>query len=142
MNERRSLDAVDAALDDERRGAPEMQIPPALRARILAATRPARTPAPRGRMLDFVLRAAAVAAAFAAVLLVAPVTLEAAEFDPAPLVDLNARISDSLARHLPEFDAADASLSSVPADSTWPLALVAAALIPAGLWLARREGRR
>jgi len=138
MSHRRSLDAVDAALEDARRGARSARVPPALRSRILAAT----APAPRGRLVDFVLRAAAVAAAAAAVLLVAPLPLEAAEFDAAPLVELNARIAETVARNLPALDAGPASIPAIGAGDAWPLAAAAMLLAIAGVWLVRSERRR
>ena len=138
MSHRRSLDAVDAALEDARRGARSARVPPALRSRILAAT----APAPRGRLVDFVLRAAAVAAAAAAVLLVAPLPLEAAEFDATPLVEWNARIAGSVARSIPAFDASPASVAAIGAGGTALLAAAAIVLAGAGLWLVRAERRR
>jgi hypothetical protein len=137
MKDRRSLDAVDAALDAARREAAAAKLPAELRARILAAARPVAAPAPRGRLLDFALRAAAVAAAVAAVVFVLPVSLEAAEFDPAPIAALNSRISTSVTEHLPRIDLGDAELPGGPL----PFAGAAALLVGAGLLLGRRGGR-
>ena len=137
MTERRSLDAVDAALENARRDAHAASLPPALRARILGAAAPA-TP-PRGRLLDLALRAAAVAAAAAAVFFVAPVSLEAAEFDATPLVEWNARIADSVARRIPALDAAPVSSLSIGAGEAALLAAAAVVLAGAGLWLVRAE---
>ncbi len=138
MRHERSLDAVDAALGAAQRGAREASLPPALRARILAAA----APAPRGRLLDFVLRAAAVAAAVAAVFFVAPVSLEAAEFDTSPLVEWNARITSTVVGTLPSLDVPHATAESIGTTPVWPLALAAVALAGAGVWLVRRERRR
>jgi hypothetical protein len=140
MKRQRSLDAVDAALEAARREAGETSLPPALRARILTAAAPAH--APRGRLLDLVLRAAAVAAAVAAVFFVAPVSLEAAEFDATPLVEWNARIAESVARSVPAFDAPRASVAAIDSGAVLPLAAAAVLLAGAGLWVARTERRR
>jgi hypothetical protein len=140
MKRQRSLDAVDAALEAARREAGETSLPPALRARILTAAAPAH--APRGRLLDLVLRAVAVAAAVAAVFLVAPVSLEAAEFDATPLVEWNARIAESVARSVPAFDAPRASDAAIDSGAVLPLAAAAVLLAGAGLWVARAERRR
>ena len=140
MNERPSLDAVDAALEGARRDARAAPLPPALRTRILATAAAAR--APRGRMLDLALRAAAVAAAAGAVFFVAPVSLEAAEFDATPLVEWNARIAESVARSVPAFDAPRASVAAIDPGAVLPLAAAAILLAGAGLWVARAERRR
>jgi len=163
MSDRRRLDAVDDALEAARRGARETTLPPGLRARIVAATRPvvlpatplarpvvlpatplarpvAVPPAPRARLVDLALRAAAVAAVFAAALLVAPVSLEAAEFDAKPLVEWNARIADAVASSLPALDVA--ATTDVPAGFEWPLVAASVALVAVGCRLARRDGRR
>jgi hypothetical protein len=139
MTHRRSLDAVDAALEEARQGARDSTLPRPLRARILAAAAPAP---PRGRVLDFVLRAAAVAAAAAVVFVVAPVRLDAAEFDPSPLVEWNARLAASVARGLPALDAPREAVATIGAVPAWQLAAAAVALAGAGAWLVRREGRR
>jgi hypothetical protein len=147
MSDRHRLEAVDAALESARRAAREERLPPALRARILAATRPSasamplsRPPAPRARLVDFVLRTAAVAAVFVVALLAAPVTIEAAELDAKPLVEWNARVADVVAQSLPTLDVADAP--EVPAGWAWPAGAAAAALLAAGVWWARKDGRR
>lgn len=140
MSERRSLDAVDAALEDARRDAHASSLPAALRARILADAAPA--PAPRGRVVDFVLRAAAVAAAAAVVFVVAPVRLEAAEFDTTPLVEWNARVADTVVRTIPAFDAPRASVAAIGSATLWPFAAAAVLMTCAGLWLVRTERRR
>jgi hypothetical protein len=149
MSDRRPLDAVDAALESARRAAGEARLPPKLRARILAATRSAASatplarpvaPAPRARLVDLALRAAAVAAVFAAALLVAPVSIEAAEFDAKPLVEWNARFADAVAGSLPVLDVAAAT--DVPAGLEWPLVATSLALVAVGCRLARRDGRR
>jgi hypothetical protein len=140
MKERHSLDAVDAALEGARRDARAATLPPALRARILAAAAPAR--APRGRLLDLALRAAAVAAAASAVFFVAPVSLEAAEFDTTPLVEWNARIADTVARSIPALDGAPASVASIGAGEGAFLALAALLLAGAGFWFVRTERAR
>jgi hypothetical protein len=146
MSGGRRLEAVDAALESARREARDAALPPPLRARILAATRrgaesstpPARPP--RALLVDFALRAAAVAAVFAAALLVAPVSLEAAEFDAKPLVEWNARLADAVTRSLPSLDVDDAA--DLPAGVEWPVAAASAALVAAGLWFARRRSGR
>jgi hypothetical protein len=140
VKERRHLDAVDAALDAARREAASAQIPPALRARILAAARLRETEAPRGRLLDFALRAVAVAAGIAAVAVLLPVPLEAAEFDANAFADLNARIAASVSEHLPRLDVGGAALPDA-ADAALPLGVGAAVLVVAGVLLARRGGR-
>jgi hypothetical protein len=134
----RRLEAVDAALEEARRDAREAAIPPRLRARILAATRRA-PPAPRARLVDFALRAAAVAAVIVAGLSFMPAPLEAAEFDARPLVEWNARFADAVSNHLPELPAPMPELS---ADLAWLLAAASAALVFAGLRLARGRVRR
>jgi hypothetical protein len=141
MTERRSLDAVDAALEEARREAHAAALPAALRDRILAAAH-APAHAPRGRMIDFVLRAAAVAAAAAAVLLVAPVQLEAAEFDATPLVEWNARIADTVARSIPAIQAPPVFDPAIGSADGWAFAAAGVLLAGAGLWLVRRERRR
>jgi len=143
MSRARRLDAVDAALEAARREAGDAKLPPELRARILAATRSSlsrQTAAPRARVLDCVLRAAAVAAVVAAGLLAAPVSLEAAEFDARPLVEWNARLADALSKSIPAIDVAAAP--QVPDGAEWPAAAAALALVAAGVALARRSGRR
>jgi hypothetical protein len=142
VNDRRFEDAVDAALESARRESRESTLPPALRARILAAVRPAAAPEPRGRVIDFVLRAAAVAAAFAAVLLVMPMKLEAAEFDAQPLLDLNDHLATLIADRLPPLDLEATRIPELAGDMAVPLAGVAVALIGCGLWFLRRERRR
>jgi hypothetical protein len=137
VKDRRCLDAVDAALDAARRDAASSKLPAALRARIVAATRPVERPAPRGRLVDFVLRAAAVAAAIAAVAYVMPVSLEAAEFDASPLAELNARLSTSVTEQLPRIDLGGDDLP----DAALPLAGAAILLVGAGLVLVRRGSR-
>jgi hypothetical protein len=142
MSRRRSLDDVDVALEAARRDASTTRLPSALRARILAASR-AAAPAPsRGRLLDFALRGAAVAAAFASVLLVAPLSLEAAEIDVRPLGEWNARLADSVARHLPSLDADDGFLPDWSRGADWAVAGAAVALVGSGLFLLRQESRR
>ena len=137
MKDRRSLQAVDAALDAARHDAAVAKLPAALRARIVAAALPLERPAPRGRLVDFVLRAAAVAAAIAAVVYVMPESLAAAEFDASPLADLNARISTSVTEHLPQIDLGDADVPG----GVLPLAGAAVVLVGAGLLLVRRGSR-
>lgn len=142
MTGRRFDDAVAAALERARREARESELPPALRARILAAARKTPAPEPRGRVIDFVLRAAAVAAAFASVLLVLPVKLEAAEFDAGPLVELNDRLATSIAGRIPPLDLESTQIPQFTGDAALPLAGVALALVGCGLWFLRRERRR
>jgi hypothetical protein len=133
----RTRTVLDASPDLARRG-PRRDAPRPC-ARASAATRPAAA-TPRGRLVDLVLRAAAVAAAFAAAMFVTPVSIEAAEFDAAPLVEWNARVAESVARHLPALDVPDAALADV--DVTWPLAAAAALLVGAGFWFVRGRRRR
>ncbi len=142
MNERPFDDAVDAALESARRAAGETTLPPALRARILAAAEPAAAPEPRGRLIDFVLRAAAVAATMAAVLLVMPNELAAAEFDPRPLLDFNDHIAASIAHRLPPLDLEASRIPQFAGDAALPLAGVAIALVVCGLIFLRRERGR
>lgn len=142
MNERRSHRLVDDALATAAQAAREARVPRALAARILAATRPAAAPPPHVRLLDVVLRAAAVAAAFAGVLFLMPMKLEASEFDVRPLVDWNDRVSSTLAAHLPSIDLAQAPWSPDAGGAALPITVaVAAALAGAGLWLMRSERR-
>jgi hypothetical protein len=140
MTARRRLHAVDAALESARREARDARLPPTLRARILAATRPVASATPRARLVDLALRVAAVAAVFAAALLAAPVSLEAAEFDARPLVEWNARLADAVTRSLPVLDVADAT--DVPDGVEWSAVAASVALVAAGLRLARRDARR
>lgn len=145
MSERRRHGDVDAALDAARRAAASTRLPPALRARILAATRPAEAPAPapapRTRVIDFVLRGAAVAASIAAVVLVAPLRLSAAEFDANPLAALNERLTTSVAERLPRLDLGTSALPGAAEDAALPLAAAAAVLVGAGLVAVRRGAR-
>jgi hypothetical protein len=142
VKERPYADAVHAALESARRAAGETTLPPALRARILAAARPAPALEPRGRLIDFVLRAAAVAAAFAAVLLVMPLELEAAEFGAQPLLDLNDELAASIADRLPPLDLEASRIPEFAGDAALPLAGVAVALVACGLVFLRRERGR
>jgi len=134
------FDQVDAALDAERRAASDARLPPALRARILAATRRAKNPPPRARLVDLALRAAAVAAGVVAGLTLLPTSLEAAEFDAQPLVEWNARLADAVATRLPMLDAVE--IPDVPSGGAWSAAAAAVVLVAAGFALLRREARR
>lgn len=142
MNERPSHRLVDDALAAASREARQTRIPPALRARILAAAQPAAAPPPRVPLLDLVLRFAAVAAAFAGVLFLMPMKLEASEFDVSPFVEWNDRVNSTVAEHLPSIDLAQAPWSQDAGGAALPItAAVAAALAGAGLWLMRSERR-
>ncbi len=137
MRTPRRLDDVDAALESARRETADAALPPALRARILAAARPTAALPPRLRLVDVALRAAAVAAVVAAGLTVMPTSLEASDFDAKPLVEWNARIADAVAERLPRLDVAP----EIGTDAAWPFAAAAAALVVGGVLLARRGGR-
>lgn len=76
------LGRVDGALAAAAAAAASSPLPSALRARIVAAAAPAP---PRARLLDFVLRAAAVAAVLLAGAWMAPADVLAAESDEGPL---------------------------------------------------------
>jgi hypothetical protein len=93
---------VDRALADDAAAAASSALPPALRARIVAAAFPAAAPAPRGRILDFALRFAAVAAVVVAAVWVSPVPVQAAELAPPSLPDLRRVIADGI--DLPSLD--------------------------------------
>ena len=139
MKHSQALRAVDDALAAARSAAAEAKLPNALRARILAATGRVAQPAPRGRMIDFVLRAAAVAAAILAVMFVMPPPIEAAEFDPAPFLEWNARVGETVAGHLAAIEVTDAGLAATDPHVAWTLGLFALLLVGVGLRFARRE---
>jgi hypothetical protein len=138
-------DAVDAALEAEARAARAAKLPPALRVRILAARCDVAEPLPRrGRILDFALRAAAVAASVAAVALLLPDSLAAAEIDVAPLAEWNSRISAVVKDRLMPVDIATDFASPLPRwdpGLSLPLLGAAAALVAGGMFLLRRERR-
>jgi hypothetical protein len=134
---KRRLADVDAALEAAREDARRATLSPALRARILARASPAAA-APRGRLVDFALRAAAVAAAAAAVLFAAPVELAAAELDPSGLLELNERFAATVTRHVPEIDVDALAVSG----GEGAFAAAALGLLVAAAWCARIGARR
>ena len=140
----RSLATTDAALAADAAAALRAVLPSVLRARIVGATRTSRASYPRGRLLEFALRAAAVAAVLVVGWSVVPVSLEAAEFDPRDVSFPSLRglvpvavVPESL--ELPRFaDLADAP--DVPDDAPWAAAAVTAAVLLAlGVTATRRR---
>ena len=142
----RALAAVDASLAIDERFAARSTLPPALLARISGAARVARRERTRGgRILEFALRAAAVAAVLVAVALVFPVSLEAAEFQPPAVptigIDVSAAVAERIAS-LREFDAQMPDIDpDLGNDLVAALATGAGILLGAGLLMVRRTAR-
>lgn len=136
------LAAVDGSLGaaaEESRIAP---LAPALRVRILAAAAPApATARPRGRILDFLLRAAAVAAVLVGAAWYAPEPLLAAEDGLVVFTPPDLGIDRALAARVEALatlaEAAPAELPQGPL----PLAVCAAVFLAAG-WAAAGTRRR
>lgn len=131
-----ALAATDACLLRDGRDAAGAALPPALRARIVRRNGSGESQRPRGRMLGFALRAAAVAAVLLAGWTAVPASLEAAEIGP-PEFPVGALASLPVPVGLPRFESL-ADAPNVPEDAPWTgIALAAGTLLVAGLAFAR-----
>ena len=135
------LEAVDGLLEAESRAAEASGLPPQLRARILAAARPAPV-RPRGRLIDGLFRLAAVAAVLVAVALALPAELLVQELDLSMVGQLGSQLSVILAAESPVSLPQLSGPTNLPSPgNTIPVLGVAMALVATGLLLLRREAR-
>jgi anti-sigma factor RsiW len=140
-----ALASTDAGLAADAAAAGRGPLPADLRARILAAA--SASPSPRGKLLDFALRAAAVAAVLLVAAAAAPVSLAAAPFPDEPaemLFGVDLLPSSGLAAYSPRVPRLDDLVAAADAADdlpTIPVAATAAALLAAGLLLLRRRVR-
>ena len=131
-----SLATTDAALAGAARAAGQAKLPTNLRARILAARGAAAAPPPRGRLLEFALRAAAVAAVLLAGWIVVPGSLEAAELAP-PRIDLGALAPLPAPGGLPRLESLR-DAPDLPEGAPWTLVGCAAVTLLGGGFAAAR----
>lgn len=131
-----ALSATDSALARDGREAASAPLPPDLRARILRRSGSPDAARPRGRLLEFALRAAAVAAVLVAGWTAVPASLEAAEI-AAPEFPIDALGALPVPVGLPRFESL-AEAPDVPDDAPWTgISLAAGALLVAGFAFAR-----
>jgi hypothetical protein len=141
------LGRTDAALASAADEAREAALSPALRAPLVAAAlrrddAAASRAAPRGRVLELFLRAAAVAAVLAAAASLWPETLLAEELDLASLAPPDLGLDRAVSEHVERWSAAAGDAANGIPRGPASLALAAALCLAAGLAAARAGSRR